>query len=299
MIVVKLIGGLGNQMFQYAAGRSLADVLETELFVDVSALEQDPAGAYTPRRYELGEFNIRANIATQEVLSNFDFNTPRWIRKLQSFFPAYSTHMIFNESTAKFHKQFYKLPLNTYLNGYWQNEKYFVSIRDKLISEFELKAPKSSSYLTLLKTITSCESVSLHIRRGDYVSLQSANLYHGVLSKEYYQNAVLYFTEQKRNFCYFVFSDDLDWCKKNLDFIHTCTYVNGSQFGLSVHEELLLMSMCKHNIIANSSFSWWAAWLNNYSQKTVLAPAQWFNTKQSQPSELLLNTWKKIKLKNG
>jgi len=289
MVVVRLIGGLGNQMFQYAAGRALAFRLNTELYLDTIHLGFDPDGAYTKRNYELEQFAIHAHIADIEVLNNFRHDS-RLITKLKSFFPGLFKNIVFNESQPSFHDQFFNLPATSYLNGYWQDERYFSSIRQVLTQEFDLKK-KSNSYQTMLEQVSSGNSVSIHVRRGDYVTLGSAHLYHGVLPLTYFKEAVDYLSRMKQEFTWFIFSDDLIWCRENLGFIKNAQFMEGKKLDLSPGEELLLMSHCKHNIIANSSFSWWAAWLNNSPGKIVIAPKCWFNKTQKQPLSLIPSDW--------
>jgi len=290
MIVVKLIGGLGNQMFQYAAGRSLALFHRTELLLDTSSLKGDSGGAYTARNYELVDFKIDAEIADKKEVVLFNFESSKIITKFKSLFPRFFKKIHFNESQSFFHKQFFKLPKSTYLDGYWQNERYFSSIRGILINEFDIKE-KSPAYKTVLAQITSCNATSVHVRHGDYVTLTSANTLHGVLPLAYYSSAVEHFTKLDKNAVFFVFSDDLNWCREHFVFIKNLNFVDGSKLGLSSKEELLLMSHCGHNIIANSSFSWWAAWLNTNAGKNVVAPQNWFNSGQKQPEELIPKDW--------
>lgn len=295
MIVVKLIGGLGNQMFQYAAGRALALRHGTDLFLDLSALERDPAGAYTRRHFELDAFQVKAKPADPGLLAQFPQNGSRLLRKFQGLFPSLFSKLIFNESQSGFQKAFSSLPATTYLNGYWQDETYFSSIRETLLQDFQLKQ-ESPGFKRQLGIISSVKAVSLHIRRGDYASLPQANKFHGLLSLQYYESAVKQMQAKDENVKFFIFSDDLDWCKKSLAFIPDPIFVDGKSEGLSAQEELILMSRCRHNIIANSSFSWWAAWLNTHADKTVIAPAQWFSKDQKQPDSLIPQNWIKIRV---
>lgn len=289
MIVVKLIGGLGNQMFQYAAGKALAMHHNTELYLDVSGLLGSPNDACTPRKFELGAFHIRAEIAGQAQLSQFDAEESVWVRKYKSMFPFWFKQVRLNESQSGFYSRFFKLPANTYLNGYWQTENYFLQNRQGLLADFTLKKT-SEGYNQILEQINSCNSVSLHVRRGDYVTLAVANEFHGVLPLRYYKDAMSYLNTIQKQLVYFVFSDDIPWCRKNLNFLTEVRYVDGGQSGLLPQEELVLMSRCKHHIIANSSFSWWGAWLNRQHDTTVIAPVKWFN-KLQQPKDLIPKRW--------
>lgn len=273
MIVVKLIGGLGNQMFQYAAGRSLSLLKKTKLALDRSYLDLESTD-YTKREFSLNEFNIDASIGDEKLQSDFKMNANKIVLKFKASFPKHFSHVVYNESKFLKKTNFFSLPENTYLNGYWQDSFYFSNIRKQLLEDFELKY-ESVEYLKMKEEIQSCHAVSVHIRRGDYISLASANDFHGALSLDYYKNAASKMQVKNKDLSFFVFSDDADWCSKHIDFLPNCKIVSKSG-DLTPHEELKLMSHCRHNIIANSSFSWWAAWLNENPNKMVVAPKHWF-----------------------
>lgn len=294
MIVVKLIGGLGNQLFQYAAGRALSTYHKTELFLDPSHLKLISNGAYTQRNFELDNLNITAQMVDKTVLNNFNFEQNKTLIKLKKLSPRLFSNMIFNEHQFNFHSEFFKLPKDTYLNGFWQSEKYFNAVRDKLLSEITLKEPLSSFASALHKRISEPNSVSLHVRRGDFVSLQSANQFHGYIGLDYYKVAVEQIKSKIPDPVFFIFSDDIEWCKTNLSFLENKEYIEGKNNGISTQEELILMSNCKHNIIANSSFSWWGAWLNKNKDKIVMAPKNWFAEKKINTNDLIPPTWIKI-----
>lgn len=294
MIVVKLIGGLGNQLFQYAAGRALATYHKTDLALDTSHLKLVSNGAYTQRKFELGPFNINTTIANEEILKNFNFEQSRFVTRLKKISPGLFNKMIFNEHHFNFHTEFLKLPKDTYLNGYWQSEKYFNSFREKLLAEITLKESLSATALLIDKKISDVNSVSLHVRRGDFVSLKSANHFHGYLELDYYKAALEQIKNKVTDPVFFIFSDDLDWCKTHLDFIEKKEFVEGKANGISTQEEMILMSRCKHNIIANSSFSWWGAWLNQNKSKTIVAPKNWFADKKINTNDLIPSNWIKI-----
>ncbi len=294
MIVVRLIGGLGNQMFQYAAAKSLAHHHNTELFLDLTFLSKSPEGAYTKRKFELNEFNIDAKIADNDILQKFDLDAGKLITKIKSTVPNLFKTLVYNEYGYDFNSLFFKLPQNTYLNGYWQNQSYFLSQQADLIKDFELKNKPGLDYQYFLDQITTAHSVAIHVRRGDYATLESANKFHGLLTLDYYKGAMKYLEARHHNLTYFIFSDDLNWCKLNFDFVSDANYIESNKMDLTPHEELLLISKCKHAIIANSSFSWWGAWLNSHSNKLVIAPNQWFNSNTKQPLNLLPNNWIKL-----
>jgi hypothetical protein len=272
MIIVKLMGGLGNQMFQYAAGRCLSHLHKTELKLDLSYLNADPANKYTKRNYALDVFNINADVATEADLKRFHpLERGKITRTLMRKLPILYSKVIANESGHNFMKEFYSFPKDVYLNGFWQSEYYFEPVEELLRKEFTLKQNLIGENLLLADQIDNCNSVSLHVRRGDYISNKEAQEFHGSCSLEYYEKAIATL-KQKGNVEVFVFSDDISWAKENIktDKIHFITQNNPG------HIDMHLMSLCKHNIIANSSFSWWGAWLNQNPEKTVVAPKNWF-----------------------
>lgn len=280
MIVVKLIGGLGNQMFQYAAGRALAQKHQTELLLDISWLNKDPEGHYTKRRFELDAFNISSSIADEQLIERFGISSANKItRTLQRKFPQLFKWLYAAESGYACQPQFTNYGRNTYLEGFWQSELYFKSIRPIILQEFSLKVALPYELQHLANAMKQQESVSLHIRRGDYVNNQQVNAHHGVLDMTYYQEALREVEQSKAVQAVYVFSDDMAWCRLNLK-LNTNAAIHFVEFAepASASQELILMSCCHHNIIANSSFSWWGAWLNQNPQKTVIAPKNWFQS---------------------
>lgn len=287
MIVARLLGGLGNQMFQYAFGRYLSVLNETELRLDLSHYDRN-----LNRAYHLEHFWINAKpISKVEIGSLQGGRMVQWIGKLTGFG---GLRYLAEKEVFKFHSHYVgKFRQNVYLNGYWQNQNYFLPVRDMLIPEFTPRQPLDPINSELEKTIRGCNSVSLHVRRGDYVSNKVFNSFHGVCSKEYYQAAINFVTARQQEAEFFVFSDDIGWAKENLSFLapHRFVDVNGPGQG---HLDLYLQSICKHQIISNSTFSWWAGWLNNYSGKMVISPAKWLNEGSIDTGDLIPATWIKL-----
>lgn len=290
-VITRLNGGLGNQLFQYAAGRALAKRLDAPLKVDISEFD-----TYLLRRFELDQFNINATIATSEEVSNFVINPSRFQRYYSRL--AISSGVSFNKIAFKENKfgyddTFEKIRYPMYLNGYWQSEKYFKSARDKLRSELCLANQFGETSQKILDEILRCPAVSLHIRRGDYITNPSAAVIHGVCSLDYYYLAIRHIITQVQNPYFFVFSDDPQWAKDNLKISYPVQFVeaNGPERGV---EDMWLMKSCKHHIIANSSFSWWAAWLNDRQDKIVIAPRTWFLDKKINDKDLVPEQWHKI-----
>ena len=291
MIIVKLIGGLGNQMFQYATGRYLAHLHQTDLFVDTSFLEKNPNGSYTKRELELSVLNLDLKIVPVSDVMKFNIEgSNKYSRALQRQFPFLFTNLYAAESGVQYQKKFLNYPKNTYLDGFWQSERYFKTIESILLKEFTPKETLNSENENWLNKITASESVSIHVRRGDYISSKNAQEHHGNLNVDYYANALKIIKDTHKNSEVFLFSDDLDWCKDNLKLDNEIYYVDANQKN-NFHLDMYLMSQCKHNIIANSSFSWWGAWLNEHQHKIVAAPKKWFANKSLTTKDLIPSQW--------
>jgi hypothetical protein len=269
------MGGLGNQMFQYAAGRCLSHLHKAELKLDLSYLNKDPQNKYTKREYKLDVFTIKSDIATEQDLKSFlPLDKGKIINTLMRKLPILFSKVVANESGHKFMKEFYSFPKDVYLNGFWQSENYFEPVKDLIREEFSLKEQLNGENLELCNNIQNCNSVSLHVRRGDYVTSKESNTYHGTCSLEYYQHAIERIKNLTKYPELFIFSDDIVWVKGNLKTDIPIHFIDKNNAG---HIDMHLMSLCKHNIIANSSFSWWGSWLNKNPNKIVIAPIQWFS----------------------
>ncbi len=181
MIITKLIGGLGNQMFQYAAGKALACKHHTELKVDVSELNRNPEGHYTKRHYELGIFASNIQIANETDLALFpDKNSGKFNRELQRRFPFLFNKLLAVESGSNYHSEFKSYPKNTYLSGFWQSELYFKEYEHEIKKDFQFNQSVIEACKPLYHKIANINAVSLHVLRGDYVSSSSAKKFHGL-----------------------------------------------------------------------------------------------------------------------
>jgi hypothetical protein len=260
MIIVRISGGLGNQMFQYAYGRALTLPTNDSLKLDTTSVQTGL------RSFALDAFTVNIEHATMSRFKR------KWLELKDRRKPA-SERTIIREVGFTFNENLRELRGEHYVIGLWQSEKYFASIRPQLLKDFTLHK-LSSAAKTIRDTMQKTNSVSIHIRRGDYVSNQSTNQKHGTCSPEYYARAIAHIQKQVENPHFFVFSDDTAWVKEHITIPGNVTFVSDTH--LKDAEELMLMSFCKHNIIANSSFSWWGAWLNQNAHKMVIAPKQWF-----------------------
>jgi hypothetical protein len=287
------MGGLGNQLFQYAMGRAVAHRRRTVLKLDIEQLEQDSLRSYT-----LHHLNTVAEVALECERTRVTGETLRGWRKslfvrLQRRLPYFRRTTIYEKQKFVYDPNLKKVPCNVYLSGYWQNQRYFRSIQNLLRQELTLKRPPSVPSQALLQQIRSIEAVSLHVRRGDYVSNPKTYQNHGLSSLAYYAQAVNMIAHHTQSPHFFIFSDDIDWVRQNMMLDFPTTYVthNGTERD---YEDFCLMSQCKHHIIANSSFSWWAAWLHDDGQKVIIAPERWFRVDKFDTSDLLPAHWYKL-----
>lgn len=276
MIVAKLISGLGNQLFQYAIGRQIALKNATNLSLDTSFF-----AGQSLRSYKLDAYNIQAEVVTSNQLHSllhlYQDHTlkaklyRRWVRLL----PKHKRHYFVESGWWEYEPDLLKVINNTYINGYWQHYRYFEHLDERIFQELTLKnAYPFEAQVLLARIQADASSVSVHIRRGDYLSDTNANNLMGVLPLAYYHSAMTYISSRITSPTYYVFSDDLKWASQNLTITSPVVLVDIAG-GRYEQVELDLMSKCRHNIIANSSFSWWGAFLNRTKDSIVIAPAQW------------------------
>ena len=281
MIITKLKGGLGNQLFQYAVGRALALHNKLPLKLDLTVFENYKLH----NGYRLDQFAIQAGIATENEIINLKGGNNVLFSALRKA-GLFKRKSYFKEKRSSyFDARVFKNNF-VYLDGYWQNELYFSNIREVLLRELSPINSMNDLGCDYLEPINKCNSVSLHVRRGDYLNLKNIN----VLGVDYYMKAVEYIRKSVEKPIFFIFSDDLDWCKKSLGFLDGCIYVDRTQTEI---DDLKLMSFCRHNIIANSSFSWWGAWLNQNPRKTVIAPKDWMLNDPGS-NNVILSDWVKF-----
>lgn len=282
MICVNIIGGLGNQMFQYAFGRAVAkesglkvvfiDDMFTGYRITHNGSELEPAFALSLERCSRQQLSmilgrvrslpIVRRAANQRLFRRLMAETFRHEDDLQI------TGGIPRINSAK----------DYYLQGYWQKIQYVDSVRYEILNDFTFAQPLSGLNLSLATQMAASESVSLHVRRGDYVASPKAQLKHGVLPLEYYIQAIkcIMAKSESVDLKIFAFSDDMEWVARNLKpHVPELILVEGNT-GQAAHIDMHLMSLCKHHIICNSTFSWWGAWLGYAGRGMVVAPKQWF-----------------------
>lgn len=293
MIIVRLIGGLGNQLFQYSVGRNLATIHDTELKFDVTGFDKYPL-----RTYGLGVFQIRESFATPQEIMAVSGKAQRTVHRIcrRLGLPAsFLRGSYVKEREPGFDPKILRLPDNVYLDGYWQSEQYFSTIAPRIRRDLTVAAPARGKNLELAKAIQKCTSVSVHIRRGDYVSNPQATRFHGVCDIDYYYRCTSAISKICQHPHFFVFSDDPTWARENFRPPQETTFIdhNGPK---DAHEDIRLMSLCQHHIIANSSFSWWGAWLAKYPDKAVFAPKRWLAAEKLEikTDEIVPSSWMRI-----
>lgn len=285
MKVVQFLGGLGNQMFQFAFYMALKCRFRA-VRADLTEFKSYPLH----NGYELERaFGIKLDLI------------PEWQRKLynnKESDPLYTMlkrlsglkDTIFVERTEfQYDASIFADASSKYYVGYWQNEQYFSELRNELLESFSYKKALSQNNLKLFGEIERSNSVAIHVRRGDYVGHEFLG---GICTDHYYQKAIEKIEESIENPTYFVFSNDIPWCKSNLALSQA--YFSEQNVGQSSVIDLHLMSHCKHNIIANSTFSWWGAWLNRNTKKIVIAPSKWIKSSTYDDSTMVPPSWLKI-----
>lgn len=286
--IVKFNGGLGNQMFQWAFGYALEKKTGVDTFFDMSFFTKNYA-----RPYELDIFNVNAK-----------FVEGLWLKlKLQLIWKLrkklinkrFLGMFFYPERQFEYDKKVFRLKPDSYIEGFFQTEKYFKQYENEIRTAFTFKTKPENFNQYLLEQINDSNSVSVHIRRGDYVQKKRYQDAYATCSLDYYKRGVEYIAEKYENPKLFVFSDDIKWVKGNWNLPYETVFVDNNS-GEKSFEDMRLMSNCKHNIIANSSFSWWGAWLNNNQEKIVIAPKKWFNDGRINQDDVIPSEW--VRLEN-
>jgi hypothetical protein len=291
VIISRFYGGLGNQMFQYAAGRALALRHQAKLVAD-----SRPFRSYNLHAYLIDRLNTVMTDASKTDLGDRVLPPEKRGILRSSFWTIRNRGRLkyFRERSLRYDPSFECLGDETYLQGYWQSEKYFQDIRGQLRAELTRPEPVDTVNMRVLDEMKSVLAVSLHIRRGDYVSNSKTHKVHGTCPLEYYYEAAACIADQTETApAFFIFSDDPEWTRENLKLPHTMRFVSHNTVA-DPWLDLQLMQSCQHHIIANSSFSWWGAWLNASAKKIVVAPARWFADPGKDDRDIVPETWVRL-----
>lgn len=267
------MGGLGNLMFQYGLGKHIAYKNKVDLKFDISSQERNPVGDYS---FSLEGFNIniRKRVAAPQNIERLKRYSKRPGRRwffYNLLFADGSKYV--KEEYRAFNPHILQTKDDAYLDGYWQNEKYFIDIRHILLEDFTLSNPLKGANERIAQKISETDAVSMHVRRQDYINDPLTKERYVQLTKQYYDKALTIIHSEVKNPTLFIFSDDISWIKENMAFPFKTVYVEGNMN--APHEDIHLMSLCKHHVTANSSFSWWGAWLSTNTDKIVVTPRKW------------------------
>lgn len=292
MFYICLQGGLGNQLFQYAFGYSASRETGQPFALDISRFGKEGA-KYTQRKYQLNNFNISASVITDRDSAKFHTLPARTIRKIKDVINRRNDH-VFNPNLLN-------VKHGDHLMGLWQSDKYFKKHADELRKEFSLKRPFGESASEVCAQITNLnnygtETILVHVRRGDFVTNQASLSLLGVLDNDYFIQGIDTVAKRLDSNSLkhiFVATDDPEWVRRNLSFNHDFTVI--SRPDIEDFEEMMLMSLCRHFVISNSTFSWWSAWLSSNSDKIVVAPKIWMRGKpEIETNDLVPSDWIRI-----
>jgi len=292
-IISHLQGGLGNQLFQYATARALSIYKNSSLLLDNSWYKQSYQDV-TPRELQLSLLN------TKGALISYDppIKKPKRTRRISQKFWPINPYIFIEQTPYRFDSRLSKAPAfiqqNLYLMGYWQSYKYFEGIKPILQSEITPKYSLNTHYRNYLLQIETTQSAMVHVRRGDYVHLSSAAKVHGFTGLNYYKESMELLIKEIPTIQFFVFSDDLEWARNHLPYQEKITLIESLNTNDAVVQELELMTRCQHHIIANSSLSWWGAWLKRQDHGVVVCPNRWTNNIYMNWDDLLPTSWKRI-----
>ncbi|HTV41928.1 MAG TPA: glycosyltransferase [Candidatus Sulfotelmatobacter sp.] len=278
-VVVKLQGGLGNQMFQYAAGLALARRTKSQLILDLSfLLDRSPRPDFTYRDFDLPIFKLAPDCHVMR-------NGAAYKKELRCV----------AEKHFHFDPEIERLGANVYLDGYWQSPRYFESALDEVRQSFEFVSEIGPEARAVLTAIQNCESVCLNVRRADFISNPRTRAIHGLCGEAYFQAAVRRIAGKIKSPHFFIFSDDIEWCRRaNLVGNMPCTFVPHNLAGPRFATYLQLMKSCKHFILPNSTFGWWAAFLNESRNKIVIVPKPWFSDPNINTADLIPAGWETL-----
>lgn len=296
MIVSELISGLGNQLFQYAAARALAIEKQSPLKVDRTWFDAD-IERQTPRQYGLDPFVLKPDFLSESERSFFlnpdSRNILNRVRLKWNSLQPYYRQRVYKEPHFHFDVNFFNAASTSYLIGYWQSERYFGAFEKQIRLDFQFKQAPSGKNAEWAQQIDASNAISLHVRRGDMVANPEVVKTHGSCGIDYYLAAATKIAEGVDSPVFFVFSDDPQWCREHLNLAYPAYYIDNNA-GDAAYCDMQLMSLCRHHVLANSSFSWWGAWLNQRSDKKVIAPKRWFADNSKDTGDLIPKGWERI-----
>jgi len=261
IIIIRLLGGVGNQMFQYALGRVLSLALNRQLFIETSLLEAAKSTpGFTARNFDLDMFDIRLDL----------LNIEKHIKVDDKIYSITEKSFEYDENLFELVKT---IDHPVMLSGHWQSYKYLELFNKTIKKDFKLNLKLTEHWLELSRLISSTESVMINVRRTDYLLKQD---YHGVVTNQYLTAAINIIKTKITNPYFFIFSDDITWCKENIPLSSNIFFVDNKYYDEKYQRYLQLMCSCNHFILSNSSFAWWSAYLGSGKKSIVIAPKEWF-----------------------
>ena len=288
MLIVKVHGGIGNQMFCYSLYKKLLNENKNVYLDSISHY----LNCKDHNGYEIEEiFNINPNKLNLEESIYYSDCSRKFKDRIRRNLFGKRKNYLKEINEFQYDKSIFNID-NKYLDGYWQSIGYLQGIEKEIKQDFIFKNTLDDTNLNIVDNIKKTNSVSIHIRRGDYLEEKNYNLFSNIATIEYYRKAMKIIEEKVENPVYFIFSNDIEWVKENIKFNYKAIYVDWNN-GKDSYKDMQLMSNCKHNIIANSTFSWWGAWLNNNHNKIVIVPKKWINREDinSDKIELFYKDW--------
>jgi hypothetical protein len=289
MIVTRLHGGLGNQLFQFAAGYALAQRRGVPHKVDLGTFVHE-----RERDFGLRSLGLRYEVATPEEVRRL---APQWGPWWKNKYILWSNRLTpfasrrwVRESTFDYDRRVRDVRDPAYLDGWWQSEKYFSEFSADIRAQFSPKNPPSARVADCARTLASRTTVAVHVRRGDYIANDDASQFHGTCSNAYYEEACKKMARDMPDALFCIFSDDPSWARSNLTFPAGAEFLSGTG-PLAVEEDFFLLCQCRHFVIANSTFSWWPAWIKDSPGQRVIAPRRWFRGFDVNPSDRFPSDW--------
>lgn len=291
MIIIRLKGGMGNQMFQYAFGQQMATLLDTELKVDLSSLLDRSKGDFVYRNYDLPIFKVKDSLLINPQILKTIY-TPK-IQRVTKWVRQYidKGKTFVKEKHFQFQPELLLNPTdNAVYEGWFQSEKYFKKIANTIRAEFEFVDPILEISKPLLEQIRTTNAICLNVRRTDFLKVDTLN----TTNKQYFFKAAKYMTQQVEKPVFYIFSDDIEWCRKHIILEAPVVVVDHTHKGRKFGNYMQLMTACKHFIIPNSSYAWWAVWLNTQPNKIVVAPKNWFTDAAIDTADLVKEEWVRL-----
>ena len=288
MIIIRLKGGMGNQMFQYAFGKKIATELKTEMQLDLSSLLDRSKGDFVYRNYDLPIFEVQDNLVMSPkfLQTIYKPKIPRITKMVRQYIDR--GNKFIKEKHFHFDPSLISNPVdNAVYEGWFQSAKYFEGIEKELREDFKFKKGILKTSQTLFEKIKSTNAICLNVRRTDFLKVDTLN----TTNKDYFFDAAKYVAAKIENPVFYIFSDDVEWCRANIILDHPVEVVGHEHRGEKFGNYMQLMVACKHFIIPNSSYAWWAVWLNEHKNKIVVAPQNWFNDAEIDTSDLVPKNW--------